>query len=163
MSPPSALFMVAMLAVALDDVWRRRVSNVVVVPTLLVGLAVGARGGGAALAVAAASALGATLLFIVPFACRMVGGGDVKLAAAVAAWLGPVDAALALALACVVAAVIGALMMVADAALLFEVVGNLQRPSRLTRAPERPRLQALPFGAALAFAACAVSAWRAST
>ena len=71
------------------DLWRRRIPNAVSVSLLLGGLIVRAMDGGSSVSL---SGLGASVLvaaaLIRPWRAGGVGGGDVKLAIAVAAWVG---------------------------------------------------------------------------
>jgi prepilin peptidase CpaA len=80
-----------LLAIACaSDVAQRRVPNAVVVPLAAAGLAAQwVSGGPWALLWGAVSGLGVLTLLVAPWAFGKVGGGDVKLAAAAAMWLGP--------------------------------------------------------------------------
>jgi prepilin peptidase CpaA len=86
----------AALAVAVTaagwDLRTRRIPNVLTFGAALAGLGYHVVTGGlsAVASSAAGWALGA-LVFIVPFALKGLGGGDVKLLAALGAWLGPAD------------------------------------------------------------------------
>jgi prepilin peptidase CpaA len=77
-------------AAAISDLLRRRVPNALNLSILLSGLAFQLTTGGAAgLGMGLfGSAIGLCLL-IAPFAMGWLGGGDVKLASALGAWLGP--------------------------------------------------------------------------
>ncbi len=81
---------IATLVAAATDVWKFKVYNVLTLPVLALGLATSALlGGWAGLG---ASLLGAGFGFgilVIFFALGGVGAGDVKLLAAVGAWLGP--------------------------------------------------------------------------
>jgi len=81
---------VATLVASVTDLWKFKIYNVLTMPTLLAGLCVSAwLGGWGGLA---SSLMGAGLgfgLLVVFFAMGGVGPGDVKLLAAVGAWLGP--------------------------------------------------------------------------
>jgi prepilin peptidase CpaA len=87
---PLAAVALATLVASVTDLWKFKVYNALTVPTLLLGVVISARlGGGAGLV---SSLLGAGLgfgLLILFFAAGGVGAGDVKLLAAVGAWLGP--------------------------------------------------------------------------
>ncbi len=77
------------LAVAADVAWRR-VPNAVVLPIAVGGLAAQlATGGPIAAGWSALVALGILAVLMVPWASGKLGGGDVKLIAATAIWLGP--------------------------------------------------------------------------
>jgi prepilin peptidase CpaA len=86
------LFAVALatLAASVTDLWKFKVYNILTFPTLLLGCIVSTcLGGWQGLG---SSLLGAALgfgLLVVFFAVGGVGAGDVKLLAAVGAWLGP--------------------------------------------------------------------------
>ncbi len=94
MSPTEMIPLVAValatLAASVTDLWKFKVYNVLTLPTLLLGLIVSSiLGGWSGLG---SSLLGAGLgfgLLVVFFAVGGVGAGDVKLLAAVGAWLGP--------------------------------------------------------------------------
>ena len=81
------------IVACISDLRSRRIPNV-----LTFGAAAGAfgyhlaTGGVGALGQSALGWLVGLLVFIVPFALRGLGGGDVKLVAALGAWLGPADA-----------------------------------------------------------------------
>ena len=75
------------------DLRTRRIPNVLTFGAAVAGLAYQfATGGVEALGQAALGWLLGALVFIVPFALGGLGGGDVKLLAALGAWLGPADA-----------------------------------------------------------------------
>jgi prepilin peptidase CpaA len=87
-----AVFVLAMASAAVSDVFRRRIPNFLNMGILALGLGVRALTGGTDLLVQGlVGAVFGLLLLIVPFALRFVGGGDVKLCAAMGAWLGPGD------------------------------------------------------------------------
>jgi prepilin peptidase CpaA len=72
------------------DLRTRRIPNVLTFGAALVALVYhSATGGAAGLGVSALGWLLGALVFIVPFALRGLGGGDVKLLAALGAWIGP--------------------------------------------------------------------------
>jgi prepilin peptidase CpaA len=89
LSTPVVVVLVASLTLAFIDLWKFKIYNIFTCPLLAAGLIYhGVVGGGVALA---DSLLGALLGFAVllPFyALGGMGGGDVKLMAAVGAWLG---------------------------------------------------------------------------
>ncbi|MCA9665371.1 MAG: prepilin peptidase [Myxococcales bacterium] len=79
-----------LLIAAALDMRSRRVPNLLTVALLVGGLvARGALGGFGELAWGLGAALGAMIVLLVPFAKGWLGGGDVKLFVALAAWLGP--------------------------------------------------------------------------
>jgi prepilin peptidase CpaA len=75
------------------DIRSRRIPNVLTFGAAAAGLLYHtATGGFDALVASAAGWLVGVLMFIVPFALRGMGGGDVKLLGALGAWVGPLDA-----------------------------------------------------------------------
>jgi prepilin peptidase CpaA len=79
-----------LLVAAAFDVTKRRVPNALVAPLAAAGVAAQATSGGvadAALGLAAGALVLA--LLVLPWGAGMLGGGDAKLAAATAIWLGP--------------------------------------------------------------------------
>jgi prepilin peptidase CpaA len=88
----SAALAVAIIACA-TDLRSRRIPNVLTFGAALAGLVYHAITGG--VDAFGQSLLGwfvGALIFIVPFTLRGLGGGDVKLLAALGAWLGPTEA-----------------------------------------------------------------------
>ncbi len=74
------------------DLRTRRIPNALTFGAALAGLLFQfVTGGVDGLGHAALGWLAGALIFIVPFALRGLGGGDVKLLAALGAWLGPTD------------------------------------------------------------------------
>ena len=81
------------------DLRTRRIPNVLTFGAALAGLLYQFVSGGIdGLGHAALGWLVGAVIFILPFALGGLGGGDVKLLAALGAWLGPADVALAVAL-----------------------------------------------------------------
>jgi prepilin peptidase CpaA len=80
-----------LLAIACaSDIAQRRVPNAVVLPLAVAGLAAQwVSGGPWALLWGATAGLCVFALLVAPWALGKVGGGDLKLAAAAAVWLGP--------------------------------------------------------------------------
>ena len=81
----------ALLAIAVAcDVAQRRVPNLVVAPLAVGGLAVQWVAGGPTTAMwAGLAGLGVLAVLLLPWAFGKLGGGDVKLIAATAIWMGP--------------------------------------------------------------------------
>jgi len=81
----------ALLALAVAaDVAQRRIPNLVVAPVAVGGLAVQfVIGGPIGAAYSLLAALGVLALLLLPWASGKLGGGDVKLIAATAIWIGP--------------------------------------------------------------------------
>ncbi len=87
---PSAVVLSAALAAAVTDVWKFRVYNVLTLPLLVAGLMYhGFREGPSGLALSAIGMLLGFGILIVFYLLGGYGGADVKLLAAVGAWLGP--------------------------------------------------------------------------
>lgn len=88
-APPMAL----LVAAAVTDVRARRIPNWMTLSLATTGVAVAlARGGGSA-GLASLGGLAVALgVMLVPYAAGWMGAGDVKLAAAAGAWLGPLGA-----------------------------------------------------------------------
>ncbi len=90
MSIATILFASGMLAAAASDLARRRIPNWMNITILLTGLLVQAASGGLAALGHGLAGAGVGLLLLLPlFKVRWIGGGDVKLACAMGAWLGP--------------------------------------------------------------------------
>jgi len=147
---------VAIVAVAsVADVRTRRIPNVLTVPAMLAGLAVNTwLGGFAGLGHAAAGLLVAVL--VVGGLCwfRTMGFGDLKLCAAVGAWIGPSELLFAL----LITAMAGGVMAVAYAlwkgklGVLLDRSSNLIRGSGSAVADVRdPAALAIPYAPAIAF------------
>jgi prepilin peptidase CpaA len=79
------------------DLWKRRIPNWLTLPFLAGGLASGAAQEGlAGLERSADGAMLAILLLALPCCLKMLGWGDLKLCAALGAWIGPWPLAFAL-------------------------------------------------------------------
>ena len=91
MTPITAIVIAVATLACVTDLWSRRIPNV-----LTFGAAATAwtyhllTAGWYGFVLSLAGCLVGALVFIVPFALRGLGGGDVKLMAALGAWLGPV-------------------------------------------------------------------------
>ena len=154
-------FVVAMITAASYDLAKRRVPNVLNVATLLMGLCAQLSfGGWRALGLGLAGAGLGLALLLLPFKGGWMAGGDVKLAAAIGAWLGPFD---------VVAAILyglaggGLLALVrlasGGAALRRRVLRNL-KIALYTRGAlsveQRPRSQSVPLAVGFAVSAAVI-------
>jgi len=143
-----------LLAAALQDLSWRRIPNWFSLPFLAVGLVVqGLTGGGRGLLVGLLGAAVGLLLILLPFSLRLLRGGDVKLLAAMGAWLGPLPVLVATLVGAVLAGVLVAGLLVGRPALRREVVANLRGlvlGLGLPRPPVRPPHLAVPLGTALA-------------
>ncbi len=157
----AALYLL-LAAAAARDAASRRVPNGLSVAVAMLGLAVQLGAGGARAALlAGGAALLVLAVLLVPFSRRMVGGGDVKLLVACAAWTGFQR----LAIFVLATALAGGLIALAAA------VGGLRAPAMATgraamptldAATLRARLRAVRVPYAIAIAAGAVIAlhWR---
>ncbi len=78
-----------LIAAVIIDLKERRIPNWLTLPSLVVGLAIQtARGGGEGLVTGLTGAVAGAALLAVPFALGWMGGGDMKLLAAVGAFMG---------------------------------------------------------------------------
>ncbi|MDY0307082.1 MAG: A24 family peptidase [Desulfovibrionaceae bacterium] len=117
----------AMLSVAVvTDLWDQKIPNLLTLPAMLAGLAYHwlARGLDGLAFSAAGLALGLAVM-LVPFLLRLMGGGDVKLMAAVGAWLGAADVFSAFLFTCL-AGGFYALFMLLRLGLLPRVLRNIR-------------------------------------
>ncbi|HEY6826554.1 MAG TPA: A24 family peptidase [Gemmatimonadaceae bacterium] len=137
------------------DVARRRVPNLVTGAVALLGMAAQLvdKGGWSALSGLAAAALSLLVLYR-PWAARALGGGDVKMAAAVAIWVGlgsMFQYALAVA---AVGGVVGLVMyFVSGKSIRANIKANLQLAVLQQTFPsveQRPARLRLPYGIAIA-------------
>jgi prepilin peptidase CpaA len=154
------VFVSGMILAAGWDLAHRRVPNVLSVAILAAGLCARAlQGGGTALTLGLGGAALGLGLLLVPFAAGWLGGGDVKLAAAAGAWLGP-RAMLAATLGGLLLGGLIALGLLVRAPrrLRREVLANLRHVvllARLPAVPARPAAAQVPLATALAVAAIA--------
>jgi prepilin peptidase CpaA len=104
-------------------------------------------------------AVGLAILFV-PFAVRWVGAGDVKLLAAVGAWLGPFDAALAGLFGLAGGGIIAVALTVMGGARLRREVAATITTSVMTMtapiAPRRARALVVPLAVPIAAAAIGI-------
>lgn len=92
MTPVQVFALVIAIVAAGWDLWTRRIPNVLTFGAAAAGLGYHlAIGGLTGLGHGAAGWAVGAAIFIVPFALRGLGGGDVKLLAALGAWVGPSD------------------------------------------------------------------------
>jgi prepilin peptidase CpaA len=163
----------AILSVAVvTDLWAQKIPNLLTLPAILAGVAWhGLTRGSDGLAFAAAGlALGLAVL-LGPYLLGVMGGGDVKLMAAVGAWLGANDVFTAFIFTCAVGGIY-ALLVLLRRGLARRVAGNIRdaflvflATRRLEFAPVQSeagrRLPRLCYGLAIALGTMASLAWTA--
>ena len=156
MSPASIAFLLGLALASAYDLGKRRIPNALNLAILMTGLAIRVHTGTLMPGLAGAG-LGLALLLLL-FEARWIGGGDVKLVAAIGAWLGPEGVLLATALGFAGAGVYAAAWtMIGGASLRRDVFINLRGAflgRRVPAVPSRPRAHLVPL--ALPFAAAAV-------
>jgi Flp pilus assembly protein protease CpaA len=148
-------------AAAVFDVRSRRIPNALNVTLALCGAGVGfVRFGFHGLWLSFAGLLVALMVMLLPFQARWFGGGDVKLAAALGAWVGPPGALMTVffgvALGGLLAVVIGALSPADERRKMWL---NLKMALLLRTAinpQERPKALKVPLAVPLSLAGCAV-------
>jgi len=150
----------SLLAVATAaDVAQRRVPNLVVAPLAMIGLAVQWLTAGPAVALGGAlTGAGVLALLLLPWATGKMGGGDIKLIAATAIWIGPSRVVAFLILTAVAGAPVALATRLAHR---FEVQRTVRRAAEgglameeFTVAPET-----VPYAAAVALGAFAAMQW----
>lgn len=161
----SSIFVALMLLVLIHDVAWRRIPNRLTVAVMLLGICAQLPGGVGAVGAGLAGVALGFLIGIPLFALGAVGGGDVKLMAAVGAFLGPRDLVWALLLA----GSLGLLLALGEITRRKVMVPVLYRSRDLVlhlvtlgRRGERPTLDGpgavtVPYGVAIATGA--VCAW----
>lgn len=140
------------------DLRSRRIPNVLTVAGLGVALLLRATWGVGALVDGVAGASLALVLALLPFAVGMLGGGDVKLLAAVGGFMGPgqlIGAFLAIALVGGVLALLEALRRRALGAVVSRSFGVVKYLALFGRSGYRPTLESegvmtVPYGLAIA-------------
>lgn len=86
---PAVVVVAACFAACITDVREFKIRNVLTLPLLVSGLAYhGIHGGGTELGASRDGALVGFAIFFVPYLIGVMGAGDVKLMAAIGAWLG---------------------------------------------------------------------------
>ena len=157
-------FLAVMLAALCWDVATRRIPNALVVVGILCALALRSAVGPAALW---SGMVGAVLAFGIAlplFALRAMGGGDVKLFAAVGAFVGPSMFLPAFVASAIVGGVLGIVYAVRRGVLLPVMLSSkdlMVNAATLGRSGERPKLGkagavTVPYGAAIAIGSIAV-------
>lgn len=141
---------VVLIATA-TDLRSRRIPNWLVLPFLLVGFAVsGWLHGWRGLAASAEGMAVGLVLFGVFFLLGGMGAGDVKLCAAIGAWIGPEQMLLALILIALAGGVmaLGWAFAGGFAGELFQETGNLIPRRKKSRAPSADSAEGAPAGTA---------------
>ena len=172
---PASIVLAAAMVAAVLDVWKFKVYNALTLPLLLSGLAYhGLTEGWSGLGTSALGVLFGFAVLLVPYAMGGVGAGDVKLMAAVGAWLGMpmtlyVFAASALASGAYAMALVLLSGSVRESWINFQVVllrivalgqhlgGDVRLEEEVRRPDRRRRL--VPFGAMVAVGFAAILAW----
>jgi prepilin peptidase CpaA len=162
----SALAFACAAAAAADLAWRR-IPNALNVGILLFALALRAVDGGIASVGWGLAGAGIGLVLMFPlFAKRWLGAGDVKLAAALGAWVGPVGAAWTVVAGIAAGGVLCLFVLAAGGtALRRQVVGNLAAITvggEMAGTDTRPARHKVPLAVALAAAALVVFVTRGS-
>lgn len=155
----------ALAVAALGDVRERRIPNWLTGTIGAAGLlhASLAGGPGAALGALAGALVGAATL-LVQFHFRLVGAGDVKLLAAVGAWVGPLRALYVLLGASALGGVLALVALARVSAAARARIGHnllhvaLTRDLAISQPSPESRAKGVPFGVALAIAALGVLA-----
>ena len=110
---PAVLIAIGLVACVID-VWSRRIPNALTLSAALAGLLFHMVSGGLDGALAASGGwLVGTLLFLPFFVLGGMGGGDVKLLAALGAWLGPRDTVWLAAYSAIAGGVLGVVVALA--------------------------------------------------
>jgi prepilin peptidase CpaA len=158
-----ALFCLLLAAAAGSDVASRRVPNALPVAMAVLGVAVQLGAGGAR---AALHASGAALLLVavllVPFSRRMLGGGDVKMAAACVVWTGLPRLPTFLvgtALAGGVVALVTAALALRTQTVTVDAAANVARADKLRSIRRRLRTVRVPYSIAIAAGAVLALEW----
>ena len=164
-----AVFTALLAAVARSDVAARRIPNALVATLIVTGAAAAATVMRPAVGLAGAAAgLALGLVLWLPFwLLRVLGAGDVKLAAAIGAWLGPAGVVQASLLAALAGGVLAAAVLarrgriahLATGAALWAAAAHR---GELVRPPVDAKADVLPYGLALATGAALV-AWLPAT
>jgi prepilin peptidase CpaA len=148
---------------AAHDIHSRRIPNALSGLFLCIGLfARGALAGGDGLADGICGVVVGLFVLLIPYSMGMFGGGDIKLLAAIGAWVGPVYVLAIAALGCIVGALLAVAMTVLEPGLRDDVKNTLLIAFYTKHLPRdlrsaRPARLTVPFGAALAIAAVALA------
>jgi prepilin peptidase CpaA len=161
MSIAAAIFCAGMLAAALSDLLRRRIPNWMNLAILFAGLGAQLWNGGFDGFAQGLLGAGAGLLLLLPlFGKRWIGGGDVKMVAAMGAWLGPDLTLWATLLGCAGGGLLAlAIAATGGAALRSDVTVNLTNAvlgQKVPPMPRRDKAQLVPMAVAFAGAAIGV-------
>jgi prepilin peptidase CpaA len=161
------VFVACLAAIAGWDLRRRRIPNSINIATAVLGLAA-ALATGSLTAVGQALAGGALLfaLLVIAWRQRWIGGGDVKLGAALGTWLGPIGGLYAMCVGVALGGVLAGFLLVRGGqAFRTEVKANLVMAAytgRVGDTSHRPDAAHIPLGAAFAASALLVFLLRGS-
>ena len=172
---PFAVILIGVLLSAVTDLWNFKIHNVVTLPLLVAGLIYhGVVGGSAGLSASLLGVLFGFGLLIAFYIMGGMGGGDVKLMAAVGAWLGIQFTFYVFIASSLAAGVYAATLLVVrgrlgetwlDLRIVWERLGAIGRhlgaddglKTQLNKGNRRHRL--IPFAAMMAFGVIAVLVW----
>ena len=145
-----SLSVVLLLLAAWTDFATRLIPNCLPIAVAVLGAATRLMTGMEALAISFALALGIILLLMFLYARGALGGGDVKLAAAIGAWIGPDQLFIAL----IVTAMAGGIMILLWALWALGIKGLMNR-SKNSDEEQKPALSAflkrkMPYAPAIA-------------
>src|SRR5262245_8097569 len=161
MTIATIIFALGMLAAAVSDLARRRIPNLMNIAILFAGLVTQTVGGGLTGLGHGLAGAGVGLLLLLPlFKARWIGGGDVKLACAMGAWLRPNLVVWATAIGMAGGGALAAYIALSGGAALRQQVrvnlANAALSMSLPTAPRRAQGQLVPVAVALGGAAIGV-------
>ena len=161
MSIAAILFSAGMLAAALSDLSSRRIPNWMNLVILFTGLVTQTVSGGLVSLGHGLVGAGVGLLLLLPlFKVRWIGGGDVKLACAMGAWLGAKYVFWATAIGMAGGGILAAVIALSGGATLRQEIrvnlANAALSRSLPTAPRRAQGQLVPVAVALGGAAIGV-------
>jgi prepilin peptidase CpaA len=152
-----------LIAACVTDLRTRRIPNGLVLTGLLAGMSFALMDGGAGGLLRATEGAATGLLIWLPFwLLHMMGGGDVKLFAAGAAWLGPSGAVEAAMLAGLCGGVLSLLYVLNRYGLthtMFRLAYGMQHPTLLREAAPSEWNRRMPYALAMAAGLAGAAYW----